>query len=171
MNVPGSIKLRLMESLGYIPRPFGCGSKPMVPFSGRCSTHFSLFSGDWDVHWGYGLLTHAHLVHWGLASIWSLRGRLSSPCDAYGCFWPGSQVLFRESGEVAVPTLLFFKLKEYLHKVSYYALLEKHNLQQVSGIFQLLPNTYDNYLFGLAKIRPKKEGLCYLDLFFPMEIY
>ena len=29
------------------------------------STHFSLYySGDWDVHWGYGLLTHGHFfVH------------------------------------------------------------------------------------------------------------
>ena len=32
----------------------GCGSKPMVPFWGRCTTHFrTYFSGDWDVHWGY----------------------------------------------------------------------------------------------------------------------
>ena len=29
--------------------PCGCGSRPMVPFWGRCTTHFSLFSGDWDV--------------------------------------------------------------------------------------------------------------------------
>ena len=35
---------------------FGCGSKPMVPFWGRCTTHFRTdFSGDWDVHWGYDL--------------------------------------------------------------------------------------------------------------------
>ena len=33
----------------------------MVPFWGRCTTRFSLFSGDWDVHWGYGLWTHAHV--------------------------------------------------------------------------------------------------------------
>ena len=40
----------------------GCGSKPMVPFWGRCTTHFSRdFSGDWDVHWGYGILTHGHI--------------------------------------------------------------------------------------------------------------
>ena len=32
------------------------GSKPMVPFWGRCTTHFrTYFSGDWDVHWGYNL--------------------------------------------------------------------------------------------------------------------
>ena len=38
----------------------------MVPFWGRCTTHFrTYFSGDWDVHWGYGLLTHGHIF--GLA--------------------------------------------------------------------------------------------------------
>ena len=25
------------------PKQYGCGSKPMVPFWGRCTTHFSLF--------------------------------------------------------------------------------------------------------------------------------
>ena len=39
----------------------GCGSKPMVPFWGRCTTHFSLFSWDWDVHWGYGVLTRSQM--------------------------------------------------------------------------------------------------------------
>ena len=30
---------------------YGCGSKPMVPFWGRCTTHFGVyFTGDWDVH-------------------------------------------------------------------------------------------------------------------------
>ena len=34
----------------------------LVPFWGRCTTHFSRdFSGDWDVHWGYGILTHGHV--------------------------------------------------------------------------------------------------------------
>ena len=28
----------------------------MVPFWGRCTTHFrTYFGGDWDVHWGYDL--------------------------------------------------------------------------------------------------------------------
>ena len=41
---------------------FGRGSKPMVPFWGRCTTHFQfIFCGDWSVHWGYGVLTHGHL--------------------------------------------------------------------------------------------------------------
>ena len=37
----------------------------MVPFWGRCTTHFSRdFSGDWDVRWGYGVLTQSecHLI-------------------------------------------------------------------------------------------------------------
>ena len=34
----------------------GCGSKPMLPVWGRCTTHFrTYFSGDWDVHWGCDL--------------------------------------------------------------------------------------------------------------------
>ena len=37
-------------------------SKPMVPFWDGCTTHFSLFSGDWDVHWGCGLLTQGHFT-------------------------------------------------------------------------------------------------------------
>ena len=42
--------------------PFGCESKPMVPFWpfwGRC-TILVYFSGDWDVDWGYRILTHTH---------------------------------------------------------------------------------------------------------------
>ena len=30
-----------------------------IPFWGRCTPHFS---GDLDVHWGYGILTHGHMV-------------------------------------------------------------------------------------------------------------
>ena len=33
---------------------FGVGSTPIVVY----------FSGDWDVHWGYGLLTHGHVARW-----------------------------------------------------------------------------------------------------------
>ena len=30
-----------------------------IPFWGRCTSHFrTYFSGDWDIHCGYGLLTH-----------------------------------------------------------------------------------------------------------------
>ena len=38
---------------------------------GRCTTHFRLyFSGDWDVHWGYGLLTHGPLAGRSECSSW-----------------------------------------------------------------------------------------------------
>ena len=34
---------------------------------GRCTTHFrSYFSGDWDVHWGYGILTKGHVGNRGV---------------------------------------------------------------------------------------------------------
>ena len=56
------------ESMSFLPLPvgseeFGCGSKPTVPFWGRCTTHFrTYFGGDWDVHWGSNqdFLTHGH---------------------------------------------------------------------------------------------------------------
>ena len=28
------------------------GQHQWYHFGGRCTTHFGLFSGDWDVHWG-----------------------------------------------------------------------------------------------------------------------
>ena len=31
---------------------FGLGAPPILVY----------FSGDWDVHWGYGILTHGHLA-------------------------------------------------------------------------------------------------------------
>ena len=31
-------------------------------FGGKCTTHVrNYLSGDWDVHWGYGVLTHSQL--------------------------------------------------------------------------------------------------------------
>ena len=38
----------------------GSGSKPMVPFWSWCTTHFSLFLWDWDVH-GTGFRPHGHV--------------------------------------------------------------------------------------------------------------
>ena len=33
-----------------------------IPFWARRTTQFSRdFSGDWDVHWGYEILTHGHV--------------------------------------------------------------------------------------------------------------
>ena len=70
---------RAHEMLSLRPRVgSGCGSKPMVPFWGRCTTHVSLvyFSRDWDVRWGYGILTHGQVGNWPL--------RLGRP---QGSFW------------------------------------------------------------------------------------
>ena len=41
----------------------------LVPFWGfRCATQFSrYFSGDWGVHWMYGILTHGHI--WDMHSV------------------------------------------------------------------------------------------------------
>ena len=50
-HVPG---LALWLWVKIKPPGYGCGSKPMVPFWDRCTTHFrTYFIGDWDVHWGY----------------------------------------------------------------------------------------------------------------------
>ena len=47
---------------GPCPQVIWRWSKPISPFWDRCTTHFRTdFSGDWDVHWGYGVLTHGHL--------------------------------------------------------------------------------------------------------------
>ena len=42
------------------PLAHGCGSKPMGSHFrvGEFTLFRTYFSGDWDVHWGYGLLTH-----------------------------------------------------------------------------------------------------------------
>ena len=57
----------------------GCGSRPMVPCWGRCTTHVrTCFSGDWDVHWGYGILTHGHVdQQLGLSKVYSGPTNLS----------------------------------------------------------------------------------------------
>ena len=65
--------------------------------------HFrTYFSGDWDVHWGHGILTHGHVavaVHQGrplkadLGSRWALRAlyvshwELPDYRDAGACIW------------------------------------------------------------------------------------
>ena len=41
---------------------YGCGSKPMGSHFGVGAPPILVyFSGDWDVHWGYGILTHGHM--------------------------------------------------------------------------------------------------------------
>ena len=39
---------------------------PILGGGFRCTTHFrTYFSGDWDVHWGYGLVAHGHVSKMG----------------------------------------------------------------------------------------------------------
>ena len=52
---------------------YGCGSKPTVPFWGRCTTHFVYFSWDWDVCWGLTrVLTHSHMNQPRVDSFWGM---------------------------------------------------------------------------------------------------
>ena len=55
---------------------------------GRCTTHFS---GDWHVHWGYGLLTHGHLAPAKPANTLGAK----EGCGSRGCrrVWIGSRLL------------------------------------------------------------------------------
>ena len=59
------------QGFGRLPqlgRPAEFGSKPMGSHFGigEFSTHLrAYFSGDWDVHWGYGVLTHGQV-----GSVW-----------------------------------------------------------------------------------------------------
>ena len=48
----------------------------MVPFWDRCTT-LVYFSGDWDVHWGYGVLTHGQFSVSCLSLLTVLRAKLS----------------------------------------------------------------------------------------------
>ena len=41
----------------------GCGSKPLGSHFGVGAPPILVyFSGDWDVHWGCGILTHGHVA-------------------------------------------------------------------------------------------------------------
>ena len=57
------------------------------------------FTGDWGVHWGYGVLTHGHMENWGNSGFgdrvgrtmfafvpcsWQREGQLSSECVRLG---------------------------------------------------------------------------------------
>ena len=37
--------------------------KPIVPLWVGAPPILVYFSGDWDVHWGYGILTHGYLIY------------------------------------------------------------------------------------------------------------
>ena len=49
---------------------------------GRCTTHFrTSFGGDWDVHWGYGVLTHGHMAKKESASFLKIVQTDACRCD------------------------------------------------------------------------------------------
>ena len=54
---------------------FGCGSKPMGSHFGVGAPPILVyFSGEWDIHWGYGFLTHGHLIQCSWAqSLWDYQ--------------------------------------------------------------------------------------------------
>ena len=93
---------------GYRFRPStcGCGSKPMVPFWGRCTTHFrSHFRWDWDVHWGrtIWILTHGHVFLMATEAMGSRCGRCGSARGSgRGPEDPGSPGSAPSGGEWAV---------------------------------------------------------------------
>ena len=46
----------------FLLKKIGSGLISMGFHFGVGTTHFrTYFSGDWDVHWGYGILTHSHI--------------------------------------------------------------------------------------------------------------
>ena len=61
-GLPGAPS-RLRRSEGWLE--MAVGQTKVIPFWGRCTTHFFDSSGDWDAHWGYGILTSGkHLERW-----------------------------------------------------------------------------------------------------------
>ena len=49
----------------------GCGSNQRYHFGVSAPPILVYFSGNWDVHWGYGILTHGQLIFLG-GSIWKV---------------------------------------------------------------------------------------------------
>ena len=95
----------------------GSGSKPIgTPFGEGAPPILVYFSGDWDVHRGYGILTHGGLWDWGDGLARSaascsaegmtpsqtigdgthilLRGNIDDKVDA-GLWWVGKDFGFR----------------------------------------------------------------------------
>ena len=55
--------------------PHVCGSKPMGSHFGvGAPPIFVYLSGDWDVHWGYGILTHGHISWLPWVITWEIGG-------------------------------------------------------------------------------------------------
>ena len=56
---------RTNQAKGGFRRTHGCGCQNRfgIPFwlVSEFTTHFRTYFSDWDVHWGYGILTHGHM--------------------------------------------------------------------------------------------------------------
>ena len=60
----------------------------MVPFWGRCTTHFrTYFSGDWDIHWGYDLGFGTWLVSLGASTRRLPQGSAADAAPLLGAGW------------------------------------------------------------------------------------
>ena len=88
----------------------GCGSRPMVPFWGRCTTQFrAYFSGDWDVHWGYGILTHGQLFE-GSFSWWHSRARHAKEQGSEQVFLFEGSIIAVSGGNAGGPFLAWCRI-------------------------------------------------------------
>ena len=58
--------MNTMSACSTVRSNVAVGQHQWYQFGGfRCTTHFrTYFSGDWDVRWGYGVLTHSHVFEW-----------------------------------------------------------------------------------------------------------
>ena len=54
---------------------FGTGAPPILVY----------FSGDWDVHWGYGLLTHGHVLKLNAFDNWHCNPAMNSDTFSWTC--------------------------------------------------------------------------------------
>ena len=78
-----------------------------IPFWDRCSTHSSRhFSGDWDVDWGYGVLTHTQMHQSNCHPSSSSKAR-SSPPSPFALLTqlltPQDQLISRASRQLTPP--------------------------------------------------------------------
>ena len=79
----------------YIYIYFGVGAPPIL-------VHFS---GDWDVHWGYGLLTHGHIWHMFIYSICMCIFYMHieyNMCHRWGCMCHGNGLQYGSHGQLDV---------------------------------------------------------------------
>ena len=61
-EAPLAAPARTIATSKQTARRYDCGSKPMESHLGVGAPPISVyFCGDWDVHWGYRVLTHSHM--------------------------------------------------------------------------------------------------------------